>query len=160
MKIAMPLTALLVLLAPLLASCLSESSADTAQSSVRYSVLLAGERTLSGKPENRKLEVFSNQTSFDSSLYLYVLTLREQTVDFSMRRVALLSLGERPSGGYSISAESIEDFGAYLKARIVLKKPGARCIVTQSITSPYQFIEIESVKDLIFEERVEVVDCQ
>ena len=71
----------------------------------------------------------------------------------------MLSLGRRPTGGYSISAEKIEDYGEFIKASIIIKKPGINCGVTQALTSPYQFIEVESVKELLFEERVEVVNC-
>jgi hypothetical protein len=80
-------------------------------------------------------------------------------VDFSSRRVILLSLGGRPTGGYSISVEKIVDHGDFIKASIVIKKPGSNCFVTQAQTSPYQFVEVESVKELLFEERVEVVNC-
>jgi hypothetical protein len=80
-------------------------------------------------------------------------------VDFSSRREALLSLGARSTGGYSISAEKIVDYGEFITASIVIKKPGNNCVVTQAQTSPYQFVEVESVKELLFEERVEVVDC-
>jgi hypothetical protein len=73
--------------------------------------------------------------------------------------VALLSLGGRSTGGYSISAEKIEDHGEFIKASIIIKKPGSNCGVTQALTSPYQFVEVESVKELLFEERIEVINC-
>ncbi len=150
---------LLSVVAPLLMSCTPDSNAGTPLPSVGYSVIASGDHTISGSPENRKLEIYVNQTSFNSSLYLFIQPLAEYTVDFSSRRVALLSLGGRPTGGYSISTEKIEDYGEFIKASIVIKKPGSNCLVTQEPTSPYQFIEVESVKELLFEERVEVVDC-
>jgi hypothetical protein len=63
------------------------------------------------------------------------------------------------ASGYSISVEKIVDYGNFIKASIVIKKPGSNCVVTQARTSPYQFVEVESVKELLFEERVEVVNC-
>jgi hypothetical protein len=146
-------------IALLLMSCAPDSNADAPLPAVSYSVIASGDDTISGLPENRKLEIYADQTAFNSSLYLFIQPLAEYTVDFSSRRVALLSLGGRPSGGYSISAEKIEDHGEFIKASIVIKKPGSNCVVTQAQTSPYQFIEIESVKELLFEERLEVVDC-
>lgn len=137
-----------------------DTNANTPLPTVNYSVVAAGDWTISGQPVNKKLEIFSNQPSFNSSLYLYIQPLAEHTVDFSSRRVALLSLGGRPTGGYSISAEKIEDYGDYIKATVLIKKPGVSCVVTQAQTSPYQFVEVESTKELLFEERVEFVDCK
>jgi PrcB C-terminal len=150
---------LFLVVAPLLVSCTSNSNADTPLPTVSYSVIASGASTINNLPVNRKLEIYTDQASFNSSLYLFIQPLAEHTVDFSSRRVALLSLGLRPTGGYSISAEKIEDFGEFIKASIVIKKPGSNCVVTQALTSPYQFIEVESVKELLFEERVEVVNC-
>ena len=44
----------------------------------------------------------------------------EHTVDFSVRKVALLSLGARDTSGYSISLEIIVDFGDYIKATVLI----------------------------------------
>ena len=158
----------LAVVAPLLVSCTPDSNAGAPLlnsndviplPTVSYSVIASGDSTINGLPENRKLEIYTNQTAFNSNLYLFLQPLAEHTVDFSSRRVALLSLGGRPTGGYSISAEKIEDYGEFIKASIVIKKPGSNCVVTQAQTSPYQFVEVESVKELLFEERVEVVNC-
>lgn len=153
---------LLSLAAPLLAGCAIESNANTNTPlpTVNFSVVAAGYYTINGQPENKKLEVFSNQPAFNASLNLFIQPLAEHTVDFSSRRVALLGLGGRPTGGYSVSAEKIEDYGDYIKATVLIKKPGANCIVTEVQTSPYQFVEVESTKELLFEERVEIVDCK
>ena len=152
-------TFLLSVVAPLLVSCAPDSNAGTFLPTVSYSVITAGDNTINGLPENRKLEIYTDQTSFNSSLYLFLQPFAEYRVDFSSRKVVLLSLGGRPTGGYSISAEKIEDYGEFIKASIIIKKPGSNCLVTQAQTSPYQFIEVESVKELLFEEIVEVVNC-
>lgn len=152
-------TVLLCVVAPLLVSCAPDSNAGTPLPTVNFSVIAAGDHTISGLPENRKLEVYTDQASFDSSLHLFIQPIAEYIVDFSSRRVVLLSLGGRPTGGYSISVEKIEDYGDFIKASIIIKKPGSNCVVTQAQTSPYQFVEVESVKELLFEEIIEVVNC-
>jgi hypothetical protein len=152
-------TFLLTVIALPLLSCAPDSSAYTPLPTLNYSVIAAGDNTISGLPENRKLEVYTDQTSFDANLYLFIQPFAEHIVDFSSRRVVLLSLGGRPSGGYSISVEKIEDYGEYIKASIVIEKPGSNCVVTQAQTSPFQFVEVESIKELIFEERIAVVNC-
>jgi PrcB C-terminal len=92
-------------------------------------------------------------------LYLFIQPLAEHTVDCSSRRVVLLSLGGRPTSGYSISVEKIEDYGEFIKASVIIEKPSSNCVVTQAQTSPYQFVEVESVKDFIFDEKIAVVSC-
>ena len=159
MSISRLLVILIIVLAPLSVSCVSESTTNAPLPTVKFTVIASGEYTISGLPENRKIEVFTSQTSFNSSFYLYTQPITEHTVDFSGRRVTLLSLGERDTGGYSISIEEIEGFGDYIKAKVLVKKPGSNCVVTQSQTSPYEFIEIESINELLFEERVEVESC-
>ena len=156
LKISMVLVSMIV---PLLVSCAPISNADTPLPAVNFTVIASGDNTISGQPVNKKLEIFTDQTAFNASLYLFIQPFVEHTVDFSSRRVALLSLGGRPTGGYTILAEKIEDHGEFIKASIVIKKPGSNCGVTQWLTSPYQFVEIESVKELLFEERIEVVNC-
>jgi hypothetical protein len=153
------LTFLLFAAAPVLASCAPDSNADTSLPTVNFSVIAAGDHTISGLPANRKLEVYTDQASFNSSFYVFLQPIHEHTVDFASRRVALLSLGGRPTGGFSISAEKIEDHGGFIKASVIIQRAGSNCLVPQAQTSPYQFIEVESVKDLLFEERVEVVNC-
>ena len=150
---------LLIIVAPLLVSCVPDSNSVTPQPTVTFTVIASGDYTISGLPENRKIELFSDQASFNSSLYLYMQPNVEYTVDFSSRRVALLSMGVRNRGGYSIEAEAIEDYGEYIKLKVLLTKPGNNCITTQAITSPYQFIEIESVSELVVDERVVTMNC-
>ena len=143
---------------PLLVNCAPNSDAGTPLPLVAFSEIASGDHAISSQPVNRKLELFTDQVAFNAALYLFIQPLVEHTVDFSSRRVVFLSLGGRPTGGYSIFVEKIEDHGEFIKASIVIRKPG-NCLVTQAITSPYQFVEVESVKELLFEERIEVVNC-
>jgi len=147
------------LLTPLLASCVTDSNADSPIPEINFGEIISGDNTMSGLQENRKIEVFSDQASLNSSLAIYVQFITEHTVDFNSRRAVLLSMGGRSTGGYSIKAEAVEDYDDYIKLKVFLTKPGNNCITTQALTSPYQFIEIESVKELVIEERVVVVNC-
>lgn len=159
MKINKLLVVLITMLVPVLVSCVPQSDADTPPSTVTFTVIASGNNTISGAPANRKIEVFTSQASFNSSWHLYIQPDTERTVDFSSKKVVLLSLGMRSTGGYSISVEKIEDFGEYITAQVLIKKPGSNCIVTQAQTSPYEFTEIASMKELLFEERIEVQEC-
>lgn len=150
---------LLPMLAPLLVSCIFESTADTPMPYVPFRVIASGDYPLDGLQQNKKIEVFTDQASFNSSLSAYTQPTTEHTVDFSSSRVVLLSLGGRGTGGSSIKAEKIDDYGSHLKVTVLIVEPGGGCAVTQSLTSPYEFIEIESVKELLFEERFEMRHC-
>lgn len=149
----------LILLSLLLSSCITVSDADTPVPEVDFSVIISGQNTLSGLPENRKIEVFTDQQSLNSILALYVNFVTEPPIDFTSSQAVLLSMGGRSSGGYSIAAEAVEDHGDYNKLKVLLTTPGSNCYTTQALTSPYQFIEIKSTKELLIEERLVVTDC-
>ncbi len=76
-----PFTFLLPVLAPVLVSCTLASSAGTP--TVSFSVIASGDHTINGVPQNRKLEVYADQASCDSSLYLFIQPLTEHIVDSS-----------------------------------------------------------------------------
>ena len=139
--------------------CNSDSNAQIAVSEVPYSIILSGDNTLSGTFENRKIEIFRDQESLDSSLALYATFIREHTVDFSSSRVVLINMGERNTGGYSVEVDIIEDHPDYIILKAIMVKPGENCMTTPSLTSPYIFIEIESAKEILIEESLEIDDC-
>ncbi|MDH5517473.1 MAG: protease complex subunit PrcB family protein [Gammaproteobacteria bacterium] len=143
----------------IIAWCLPACDTETELPVVAFTVIASGNNAISDLPLNRKFEVFTDQASFNSHLYSYIQPSVEHSVDFNSRRVALLSMGPRSSGGYSISAQSIEDHAAFIKLKVLLIKPGNHCDTTQALSAPFEFIEIESVNELVIEERVETIDC-
>ena len=132
---------------------------DNTISDIDFTEIVSGNTTLDGSLANKKIEVFTDQASLNASLALYINLVTEHDVDFTTRRAVLLSMGGRNTGGYSIAAEAIEDHTDYIKLKVLLSKPGDNCFTTQALTSPYQFIEFQSLKEPLFEERVEVIDC-
>jgi len=142
-----------------LAACVKESTANPPDQNPLIAQLASGEQTLSGRPERRKIEVFEDQASFNAELYKYILPIREESIDFSSKRVVHASLGARPSGGYSIAVESATEHDSYTKVVIRIRKPGPNCVVTQVVTSPWTFAVINSVKMLAFEEVVHTIAC-
>jgi hypothetical protein len=72
---------LLSVVAPLLVSCTPDSNAGTPLlnsndvqplPTVSFSVIASGDNTINGLPVNRKLEIYTNQTAFNTSLYLFM----------------------------------------------------------------------------------------
>ncbi len=148
----------LLLIIPL-SGCLSDSNAESTLPRVSFTEIASGDSTVNGIPENRKIEVFTDQNSLNTALAIYVQFVVEHTVDFNNKRVVLLSMGERSSGGYSIGAQYIEDNGDYLELNILLSKPGDSCGVAQVLTYPFQFVEVQSTKELIIREHITVTNC-
>ncbi len=152
-------TLLLIVFLPLLVNCKAIPNTTSPIPSVTYLEIVSGDNNINGRQENKKITVFSDQASLNSALAIYIQSVTEHTVDFHSSQAALLSMGGRSSGGYSIGAEYVEDHGDYIELGIVLTKPGDSCFTNQMLTSPYQFIEIKSTKKLIINERVVVADC-
>jgi hypothetical protein len=69
-------------------------------------------------------------------------TNKMPTVDFKKGYVIAVFAGERPTGGYAISVEKVTDIGKERHVTVLLEKPGAGCITTQALTSPYQIIRV------------------
>ena|SRR5260221_9213100 len=63
-------------------------------------------------------------------------------VNFSTEYVIGVFAGQKPTGGYSIAVTSVSDLSDTRTIAITLTKPGAGCITTQMVTSPYQIIAV------------------
>ncbi len=63
-------------------------------------------------------------------------------VDFSKEYVVGVFAGQKSTGGNAIAIASIKDMGDVRTVAINLIKPGTDCMVTQSLTNPYQIATI------------------
>jgi hypothetical protein len=70
--------------------------------------------------------------------------------------------GERPSGGYDISVVSVMDNGdGTLAITILHEEPGAACMTTSVITSPYELVVVpKSDSRLVREDLTSVRECE
>ena len=159
MSIKLKNAAFVVLLVSCLAGCLSDTRAETPIPTVPFSVIVSGDNPVSGVDKNRKLEVFRDQASLNTRLAEYVQFVQEHAVDFSTKRAVLLDLGQRNTGGYSIATSEIQEFNDHVIIVITVTKPGSTCAVTQAFTSPFEFIEVQSTKEILFVEQLVVSNC-
>lgn len=141
-------------------SCSPDDATDDSAQPVNYSILVEGDNTISGTPDERRFVVFTDQQSLNENLALYVQSFAAILVDFTISRAILLSLGERSSGGYSIRTARVENIEGKNTVHVTIFEPGSNCSTTQSITSPYQFISVNSIQEFIFRESVSVVNCE
>lgn len=63
-------------------------------------------------------------------------------IDFSKEYVMGVFAGQKPSGGYSVAVASVTDAGNTRTVAITLTSPGEGCMVTESLTNPYQIIAV------------------
>ncbi|MDH5711980.1 MAG: protease complex subunit PrcB family protein [Gammaproteobacteria bacterium] len=142
-----------------LSGCLPDSNAETPVPTVPFSVIASGDYPASGSFENRKLEVFRNQASLDASLATYAQLSQPYIVDFSTSQAILINVGQRTSGGYSVKTDVVQEFSDHIKVFTTLTKPGNGCLTTLALTYPFEIIEVQSTKEVIFEQQLIMYNC-
>lgn len=85
---------------------------------------------------------------------------RPPPVEFDASRdiAAALFLGQRRSGGYGITIESVERRGAFIVVRFQEIRPAPDAMVTMALTSPYLVRLLPNTELAIAFERADVVD--
>ncbi|MBU2158834.1 protease complex subunit PrcB family protein [Patescibacteria group bacterium] len=83
------------------------------------------------------------------------------SVDFSERYVIGVFAGTKSSGGHGIEVSEVRDSGDTRTVVITLTKPGAGCMTSQALTSPYQIVTVPiSMAVLSKVERTVETACQ
>jgi hypothetical protein len=82
-------------------------------------------------------------------------------VDFDHEMVILVAMGQRPTGGYSITVEGVYDADGRTFAEVRERSPGAGCGTTQAFTQPIDAVRVPRRDGaVIFVERAETIVCQ
>ncbi len=68
--------------------------------------------------------------------------------DVKTSNFVILNMGEKPSGGYSITVENVEETAEKVTLTIKENMPKAGSMVTQAITYPYAIVKINSKKEI------------
>lgn len=103
-------------------------------------------------------EVINSVEKYQSRLQLHTIET-PKPIDFGQSQILVSSAGEKPTGGYKVSTTSLEEYSDRIVATIVQVIPGPDCVTTPSITHPFEFVHIPSVKPVIISQRQEVEDC-
>jgi hypothetical protein len=83
------------------------------------------------------------------------------TINFDQEMVILVAMGQRPTGGYSISIEGVYDASGRLFAEVRERSPGDSCGTTQAVTAPVDAVRVPRRDGaVIFVERTETVVCR
>lgn len=130
---------------------------DTPDNPVEYSVLAEGSFIQNGSFTTQRTLVIDNQNTLNDELSAYGQTTIP--VDFNTRQVLLVDMGQRNTGGYSISVDSITEFDDYVQADIGLISPGSSCGVTQALTNPFIFMSLTTQKEIRISQSSRTNDC-
>ena len=94
----------------------------------------------SGGPQESARLVISTQTEWDefwNGLPTVVLPRPvPPDIDFTNQMVLVAAMGQRSTGGFSISIEGVYETGGDLYVDVLEQSPGLGCLTTQAITAP------------------------
>jgi hypothetical protein len=125
---------------------------------VTFSVLDQGTNAVA--ITERKNFRIKNQEELDE---LWKMTHGEGTtvVDFSQHDVIAVYDGIHPTGGYEVSVAAVADSPDPKRTvAIVHTEPGASCVTTEAMTSPFQLIIVpKSEAPLAREDQTAIRDC-
>lgn len=84
----------------------------------------------------------------------------EPNVDFEEKTVIAVVMGQKPSGGYSVSIKQLEIGKDTIQFMVEEVIPGEKCFVTEALTNPYQIISIDKTqKEIRFVGNTVVNEC-
>jgi PrcB C-terminal len=82
-------------------------------------------------------------------------------IDFATQEVIVASLGNKPTGGYLIHVDSLQDSGTSRTAFVTSLRPGPGCVVTTAFTQPVHVVETSATGTPIgFHEQSRTYDCE
>lgn len=84
----------------------------------------------------------------------------EPNVDFEEKTIIAVVMGQKPSGGYSVSIKQLEVGKDTIQFMVEEVIPGEKCFVTEALTNPYQIIAIDKTqKEIKFVGNTVVNEC-
>lgn len=69
--------------------------------------------------------------------------------DVKQSNFVILNMGEKPTGGYSITVENVIETEKNIEIKVKETSPESGAMLLQSITYPYCVVKINSKKDII-----------
>lgn len=82
------------------------------------------------------------------------------SVDFSEETIVAVLFGTKPTGGYTIEVTEVTSDGDRLHVQVEKTVPGADCVTTQAVTSPYHVIKVPAAgADVEFNTSEETRSC-
>lgn len=126
---------------------------------VSFLVLHKADYNIDDSETFKHFAVLDNEASYRSELSRYSVEV-PKAVDFSAQRVVLATMGTQPSGGFAIGVLSALDTSETVVVTLSLREPGPDCVHTAAASNPYEFALVDTIKPILFEEKVVTEKCQ
>lgn len=133
------------------------SSAHASLPEVGYTVLHEDHNNDYTSDTNKSAIIFRDQSEYERELALRT-NAAPANIDFEASVVLMLDMGTRNSSGHNIQLKSISESDNFIVATVELSLPG-NCNVDGALTNPYQFIAIETKKDILITEELVSRTC-
>ncbi len=143
---------------PTLLGCAVVLNSSDVPSGEKIFVLAEGGFPEGGVFTSRQSKVISTQEEYATELAIYTKAA-PVNIDFKKGKVLLVDMGRRSSGGYTVRVASVDETDNWVVVNVELVMPGPNCIVTMSLTNPYQFVFIPSLKEVLISEKLVVTEC-
>ncbi|NQY29574.1 MAG: protease complex subunit PrcB family protein [Flavobacteriaceae bacterium] len=148
-----------LLLLTILIGCSSSKNVDTPAEKNNENTQLSFEVLVEdqiGGFVKEEIRIIKNRESL-LEVYGYVNRIRKPgfsipKVDFSKETIIAVFMGEKTTGGFSVTIENVKEENKKLIVKIKETKPGPKDMVTMAITQPFCFVKINNVgKEFVFE---------
>ena len=121
------------------------SSAPAAGANVRYRTVATGSTSLRSEPPRRQIAYTPTQPEYLTLWSSLVGEGPAPPIDFERESVLIIFGGQRPTGGYKISPQSITREGEKLVVVAPIVPPAKGSMTIQVLTAPYVVLAIEKV---------------
>ena len=138
--------ALIILSSIFIVGCSSQKGVGDASSSL-YKVLLQNDQ---GGAEIEFYEILSESKEIKMLLSDPALRKKIDEDDIIKANFVILNLGEKPSAGYSIGVEKVEEFADKVVITVKTSSPSEGSMTASVMTYPYAIIKINSKKKIEF----------
>lgn len=110
-------------------------------------------------------QVITNKAEFEKiwkqAYANYMIKEETPEVDFEKNVVLLVAMGEKSSGGHTIKITNATETSNNTIVNVLSTSPGKGCMTTESITYPFQIVQIEKPnKPIEFKIEKKVIDCE
>lgn len=141
------LLSLLVLILTLTACSVKKNAPQETTSSNLYEVLYENENL---GANIQFYEIVTEKNEFKMLLNKEGLKGKIKESDIETSNFILLNMGEKNTGGFSISVEHVEDKGSHIEVKVKQTTPKAGDMVTMAFTYPICIVKINSKKPIVF----------
>ncbi len=124
-------------------------------------------KTTTASREQALYEVLTQQPNGGSNIQFYEIISEEKEINMLMNdeflkdkispsdvqtsNFVILNMGEKRTGGYSITVDSVREIDGKIHVKVKEIGPGPGDLVTQAFTYPYAIVKINSKKPIVFE---------